>query len=210
MIRKAAFDAIYLEHLKSACNIPSVTKVACHEMASCNMLFVIQLDRPELGLDPAERGLHGGLVGFDKVLWKGTPTAEGVELTYTSKDGEEGYPGNLSLTVTYDLTRLQRLDTTTPYLVTLGGEDLVDPSTVIDRMEYEHPLYNPASVAAQSRLPPSPPVSCTSTSPATSSRAGSCSCGPGPTGEAATSGCCCTSATTPPRPAGTPKPTRSR
>jgi len=43
--------------------------------------------------------LHGGLKGFDKVLWKGTPTADGVELTYTSKDGEEGYPGNLSLTV---------------------------------------------------------------------------------------------------------------
>ena len=49
VIRKAAFDAIYLSHLKGACNIPSVTKVACHEMASCNMLFVIQLDRPELG-----------------------------------------------------------------------------------------------------------------------------------------------------------------
>ena len=53
------------------------------------------------------------------------------------------------VTVTYDLTRLQRLDTDTHYLVTLGGEDLVDPATVIDRMEYEHPLYNPGSVAAQ-------------------------------------------------------------
>ncbi len=55
--------------------------------------------------------------------------------------------------VTYDLTRLQRLPTDTHYLVTLGGEHLVDPSTVIDRMEYEHPLYNPSSVAAQRRLP---------------------------------------------------------
>ncbi|WP_028643859.1 FAD-dependent oxidoreductase [Nocardioides sp. URHA0020] len=54
--------------------------------------------------------------------------------------------------VTYDLTRLQRLPTDTHYLVTLGGEDLIDPSTVIDRMEYEHPLYTPQSVAAQSRL----------------------------------------------------------
>ena len=60
-------------------------------------------------------------------------------------------PGQV--TVTYDLTRLQRLDTDTHYLVTLGGEHLVDPATVIDRMEYEHPLYNPASVAAQARLP---------------------------------------------------------
>ena len=54
--------------------------------------------------------------------------------------------------VTYDLTRLQRLDTDTHYLVTLGGEDVVDPAKVIDRMEYEHPLYNPDSVAAQGRL----------------------------------------------------------
>jgi uncharacterized protein len=58
-----------------------------------------------------------------------------------------------AVTVTYDLTRLQRLETDTRYLVTLGGEDLVDPATVIDRMEYEHPLYTPASVAAQRRLP---------------------------------------------------------
>ena len=62
-------------------------------------------------------------------------------------------PAAAGVTVTYDLTRLQRLDTDTHYLVTLGGEHLVDPATVIDRMEYEHPLYNPASVAAQRRLP---------------------------------------------------------
>lgn len=61
-------------------------------------------------------------------------------------DGVEG------VVVTYDLTRLQRLDTDTHYLVTLGGEHLVDPATVIDRMEYEHPLYTPESVAAQARL----------------------------------------------------------
>ena len=57
------------------------------------------------------------------------------------------------VTVTYDLTRLMRLPTSTRYLVTLGGEDLVDQSTVIDTMEYAHPLYTPASVAAQRRLP---------------------------------------------------------
>jgi 4-hydroxy-3-polyprenylbenzoate decarboxylase len=49
VLRKTAFDAIYLADLRDACNIPSVTKVACHEMASCNMMFVIQLDRPALG-----------------------------------------------------------------------------------------------------------------------------------------------------------------
>lgn len=56
------------------------------------------------------------------------------------------------VTVTYDLTRLQRLPTRTSYLVTLGGEHLIDPASVIDRMEYEHPLYSPESVAAQRRL----------------------------------------------------------
>jgi predicted NAD/FAD-binding protein/DUF1365 family protein len=58
-----------------------------------------------------------------------------------------------AVTVTYDLTRLMRLPTDTHYLVTLGGDALVDPATVIDRMEYEHPLYTPESVAAQRRLP---------------------------------------------------------
>ncbi|GAA1514156.1 FAD-dependent oxidoreductase [Nocardioides humi] len=55
--------------------------------------------------------------------------------------------------VTYDLTRLQRLPTDARYLVTLGGEDLVDPATVLVRREYAHPLYTPESVAAQARLP---------------------------------------------------------
>lgn len=61
--------------------------------------------------------------------------------------------GSSGVTVTYDLTRLQRLETDTHYFVTLGGEDLIDPAAVIERMEYEHPLYNPTSVAAQRRLP---------------------------------------------------------
>jgi len=49
--------------------------------------------------------IHGGRKGFDKQLWKGEPfttdTEAGVRLTYPSKDGEEGYPGNLNVTVTY-------------------------------------------------------------------------------------------------------------
>ena len=56
------------------------------------------------------------------------------------------------VTVTYDLTRLMRLPTDRHYLVTLGSDE-IDPDTVIDTMEYAHPLYTPASVAAQARLP---------------------------------------------------------
>ncbi|MEX1048117.1 MAG: aldose epimerase family protein [Akkermansiaceae bacterium] len=48
--------------------------------------------------------LHGGLKGFDKVVWSGKAVGgNGVEFSYISKDGEEGYPGNLSVKVTYSL-----------------------------------------------------------------------------------------------------------
>jgi aldose 1-epimerase len=53
--------------------------------------------------------MHGGRKGFSSVIWEGKslPAASGqaaVEFTYLSKDGEEGYPGNLNATVTYTLT----------------------------------------------------------------------------------------------------------
>jgi aldose 1-epimerase len=52
--------------------------------------------------------LHGGKEGFDKKYWKGEPfmgaTGPGVKFTYTSPDGEEGYPGRLSVTLSYTLT----------------------------------------------------------------------------------------------------------
>jgi len=55
-----------------------------------------------------ENHLHGGIKGFDKVLWDAKLIerrgAAGVEFTYTSPDGEEGYPGNLKASVTYTLT----------------------------------------------------------------------------------------------------------
>ena len=61
-----------------------------------------------------------------------------------------------TVTVSYDMTRLQRPRRTadgTTFIVTLGGQDLVDPATVHRPMEYEHPIYTPESVAAQRRLP---------------------------------------------------------
>ncbi len=50
-----------------------------------------------------ENSLHGGPHGFHNVLWKARPIDDGIELTYLSKDGEAGYPGNLSVTVQYTL-----------------------------------------------------------------------------------------------------------
>lgn len=55
-----------------------------------------------------ENQIHGGLTGFDKVVWQANIVTKGqdecLELSYTSKDGEEGYPGNLDVKVTYTLT----------------------------------------------------------------------------------------------------------
>ena len=45
--------------------------------------------------------LHGGFRGFDKVVWSGEEIKNGVKLSYLSKDGEEGYPGNLQVEVLY-------------------------------------------------------------------------------------------------------------
>ncbi|AEV73791.1 putative NAD/FAD-binding protein [Mycolicibacterium rhodesiae NBB3] len=55
--------------------------------------------------------------------------------------------------VTYDVTRLMRLDGDRRFLVTLGGADRVDPASVLTEMTYSHPMYTPKSVAAQQLLP---------------------------------------------------------
>lgn len=57
--------------------------------------------------------LHGGLKGFDKVVWAAkaveTPGGPALQLNYLSKDGEEGYPGNLSVMAVYTLTQANAL-----------------------------------------------------------------------------------------------------
>lgn len=62
----------------------------------------------KLATNDGENHLHGGERGFDRRLWKAktstSPEGQSVELTYVSPDGEEGYPGTLTATVTYTLT----------------------------------------------------------------------------------------------------------
>lgn len=67
----------------------------------------------QLATNNGENHLHGGVKGFDKVVWNAreveTKEGVGVKLTYLSKDGEEGYPGNLTCTVIYTLTKNNEL-----------------------------------------------------------------------------------------------------
>ena len=52
---------------------------------------------------------HGGVTGFDKVVWNAKQLRNGVQFDYTSPDGEEGYPGTLKARVTYTLTNANEL-----------------------------------------------------------------------------------------------------
>ncbi|MCQ4362632.1 amine oxidase [Mycobacterium gordonae] len=62
-------------------------------------------------------------------------------------------PGREHVVVSYDISRLMRLNGSRRFVVTLGGHDWVDPSSVLAEMTYSHPLYTPESVAAQRLLP---------------------------------------------------------
>ncbi|HYB60273.1 MAG TPA: aldose epimerase family protein [Methylomirabilota bacterium] len=70
--------------------------------------FTLDGKQYSLATNNGPNALHGGIKGFDKVVWQGQAVegahGAGVKLTYHSADGEEGYPGNLDLSVTYTLT----------------------------------------------------------------------------------------------------------
>lgn len=72
-----------------------------------NARFTLDGKEYHLAKNNGPNSLHGGLKGFDKVVWQAQPfqkSAEaGVVLKYTSADGEEGFPGTLQVTVTYSL-----------------------------------------------------------------------------------------------------------
>ncbi|MFT3739891.1 MAG: aldose epimerase family protein [Breznakibacter sp.] len=70
-------------------------------------LFTLNDSTYTLQTNDGPNHLHGGKVGYDKVVWNAeaieSKDAPALKLTYLSKDGEEGYPGNLQVTVVYTL-----------------------------------------------------------------------------------------------------------
>ena len=68
---------------------------------------IFKLNETTYTLDKNEEGshhLHGGVKGFDKVIWDAEAAENSIELSYFSCDGEEGYPGNLQVKIKYSLT----------------------------------------------------------------------------------------------------------
>lgn len=95
-----------------------------------------------LAANNGPNALHGGMKGFDKVVWTITEVKSGpvasVTLSYTSRDGEEGYPGTLTASVTYSLDENRTL--TTSY------EATTDQPTIVNLTN--HSLFNLAGVPA--------------------------------------------------------------
>jgi aldose 1-epimerase len=94
----------------------------------------------QLPLNSGPHHIHGGHTGLDKRLWEAEVRGDTLRLTYHSPDGEEGYPGNLDIAVSYTLTDTNELvieteatsDRTTPLSLTnhsyfnLAGEGTID------------------------------------------------------------------------------------
>lgn len=104
--------------------------------------FTLNGTEYKLPINNGENALHGGLRGFDKRVWQASEVRDGagvgLKLTYTSKDGEEGYPGNLTATVTYTLTDANELK--------INYEATTDKDTIVNLTN--HSYFNLAGAAS--------------------------------------------------------------
>jgi aldose 1-epimerase len=92
--------------------------------------FTLDGKEYQLDINDGENSLHGGSQGFFKKLWDAEPieskTDPALKLTYLSKDGEEGYPGDVTITVTYTLTKDNELRI--DYVATTDKPTILNPT----------------------------------------------------------------------------------
>ena len=106
--------------------------------------FVLNGVEYKLAANNGENHLHGGIKGFDKVVWRPedlrteNDKAAVVKMSYVSEDGEEGYPGNLACSVTYRLTKDDELQ--------ISYEAETDKATVVNLTN--HTYFNLAGQGA--------------------------------------------------------------
>lgn len=96
--------------------------------------FTLDGAQYQLATNNGPNHLHGGVRGFDKVVWQAqsitTKAGPALTLTYLSHDGEEGYPGNLSVKVTYTLTHNNELR--------IDYEATTDKATVVNLTHHSY------------------------------------------------------------------------
>ncbi|NJB84273.1 aldose 1-epimerase [Lewinella marina] len=124
--------------------------------------FQLDGETYQLETNDGPNHLHGGVTGFDKVVWEATElpsaTDPGLRLTHLSPDGAGGYPGNLSTTVTYTLGEDNRLEvayeatTDRPTIVNLTQHTYFNLSADPSRDILDHVL----SIDAERYLPVDP------------------------------------------------------
>tara|TARA_R110002096_G_scaffold207800_1_gene394277 strand:+ start:1942 stop:3126 length:1185 start_codon:yes stop_codon:yes gene_type:complete len=99
-----------------------------------NGKFTLNGEDYKLATNDGSNHLHGGVNGFDRVVWVAEPiegdTNSTLKLTYLSKDGEEGYPGNLKVTVIYTLTEDNALE--------VSYEATTDKATVVNLTQHAY------------------------------------------------------------------------
>lgn len=99
-----------------------------------NAQFKLEGKTYKLAANNGPHHLHGGNKGWDKVIWTaapgGTPTDPAVTFTYLSKDGEEGYPGNVTAKVTYTLTSKNELK--------VDMEATTDKTTIVNMAHHSY------------------------------------------------------------------------
>ena len=77
--------------------------------------------------------LHGGIIGFNRKLWRAEQNEGGLSFSYLSRDGEEGYPGNLQVSVGFELTDDHRLKIN--YTATTDQSTIVKPHPALSTID---------------------------------------------------------------------------